>query len=138
MIVVDASVIVDAFVYSDGRGERAIDLLARDTQWTAPEHWTLEVFSAIRRLLRLKSIDERTAAEKVALLPQLGVQTVSVHPLLGRRWELRHEISPYDVPYVALASSHDLTFVTSDKPLASAASQHCRVELVHKSGEDLV
>jgi hypothetical protein len=39
-------------VYADERGRRARAALGRDTEWAAPEHWMIEVFSVVCGLSR--------------------------------------------------------------------------------------
>ncbi len=50
--------------------------------------------------------------------------------LLGRVWELRHNLTAYDAVYVALAEVLDARLVTRDRRIAAAAGHHARVELV--------
>jgi predicted nucleic acid-binding protein len=45
-------------------------------------------------------------------------------------WQLHSGISGYDAAYVTLAEFRNLALVTSDRRLARAATNHCRVELV--------
>ncbi|MQA77394.1 MAG: PIN domain-containing protein [Streptosporangiales bacterium] len=117
-------------IYSDERGRKARAVLARDTEWAAPEHWKAEVFSVMRGLVLGNKVAEHRALNAIGRLPQLGVDHVSPDGLLPRMWEMRASISAYDAPYVALAEARDLTLVTSDGRLARAATAYCRVELV--------
>lgn len=130
MIVVDASVLANMLVYADDRGRKARAVLARDTEWSAPEHWKAEVFSVIRGLTLGHKITEAQGLRVVDRLPQLGIDTVSLDDLLPRMWQLRAGISGYDAAYVALAEARGLTLVTSDGRLARTATTFCRVELV--------
>ncbi|WP_250284544.1 MULTISPECIES: type II toxin-antitoxin system VapC family toxin [unclassified Frankia] len=130
MIVVDASVLANALVYADDRGRRARVALERDTEWAAPEHWQVEVFSVIRGLALGKKISDDLAHRAVARLSQLGIDSVPVDLLLARMWQLRSGVSAYDAAYVALAEARDLTLVTSDARLAKAATLFCAVRLI--------
>ena len=130
MIVVDASVLTSALIYTDGRGRKARLALGRDPEWTAPEHWRVEVFSAIRGLLLGRRITEERADWALGQVRRLGVDTVPVDELLPRMWQLRATISGYDAGYVALAERRALTLLTADGHLARAATPHCRVELI--------
>lgn len=130
MIVVDASVLANMLAYTDQRGKKARAVLARDTEWAAPEHWKAEVFSVMRGLVLGGKVSEGVALAAVRRLPQLGIDHVSLDGLLGRMWQMRASISAYDAPYVALAATRDLTLVTCDARLARTATAHCRVELV--------
>lgn len=49
---------------------------------------------------------------------------------MARVWELRHNLTPYDASYVALAETLDVTLLTADGRLARAPSLRCEVELV--------
>jgi predicted nucleic acid-binding protein len=48
-------------------------------------------------------------------------------PLLGRIWELRHNMWPYDAAYVALAESLRVDLVTVDSKLGSVPGLKCIV-----------
>jgi predicted nucleic acid-binding protein len=130
VIVVDASVLAAMLIYADERGRKARGVLARDTEWAAPEHWKAEVFSVIRGLMLGSKIKEPQAVRAVDRLPGLGVDHVSLDELLPRMWQLRAAFSGYDAAYVALAEARQLPLVTSDGRLARAATSYCRVELV--------
>jgi predicted nucleic acid-binding protein len=111
-------------------GRKARSVLGRTPQWTAPEHWKAEVFSAIRGLALGGKVPERQAEWALERLPALAVINMPLDGLLPRMWQLRSTISACDAAYVALAEAHDLTLVTSDGRLARAATAFCRVELV--------
>ena len=129
MIVIDASVLANMLVYADERGRRARAVLARDTQWAAPEHWRVEVFSVLRGLHLAGKITEKLAERSVDRLPQLGIDHVPVATLLPHMWQWKSEISGYDAAYVALAAIRGLPLITADRRLARAATRHCHVEL---------
>ena len=42
-------------------------------------------------------------------------------------WPARHDISPYDAGYVALAQKTSLPLITLDRKLAAIARRHCEV-----------
>lgn len=130
MVVVDASVVADMLIYADERGRKARAVLGRDTEWAAPEHWRIEVFSVLRGLFLGGKAGREEVLRAVDRLVRLGVDHVPVDGLLPRMWQLRNDIGAYDAAYVALAEARNLTFVTSDARLARAATRYCRVELV--------
>ena len=130
MIVVDASVLANALVYADDRGQRARTVLELDTEWAAPEHWKVEVFSVMRGLALGRKISEQRARRTIELLPQLGVDHVPIDTLLPRMWQLGSTVSGYDAAYVALAEARGLTLVTADGRLARAAAALCATRLV--------
>lgn len=51
-------------------------------------------------------------------------------PLIGRIWELRDDLTPYDAAYVALAEALEAPLLTADRRLARAAGAGCEVELL--------
>jgi predicted nucleic acid-binding protein len=130
VIVVDASVVATMLIYADERGQKARDVMSRDIEWAAPEHWKVEVFSVLRGLVLGGKISEAHGARTVGRLPRLGVDHVPLDSLLPRMWQLRAAISGYDAAYVALAEARGVTLVTSDARLARTATNYCRVELV--------
>lgn len=129
MIVVDASVLASMLVYADDRGRSARRVLGRDTEWASPEHWMVEVFSAIRGLSLAGKVSNAVAERAIARLPRLGIDHVPVVALLPVMWQVRRNISAYDAAYVALAATRRLTLVTADARLARTATEHCAVEL---------
>jgi predicted nucleic acid-binding protein len=126
VIVVDASVLTDVLAY--GAASRARALLSEDPAWAAPEHLTVEVFSAIRGLAAGGRISQAEALLALHDLVTLEVDSVPVAQLTELMWELRHAMSGYDAAYVALARQRGLTLVTADRRLAAAASSWCRVQ----------
>ncbi|GGL02518.1 type II toxin-antitoxin system VapC family toxin [Mangrovihabitans endophyticus] len=130
MIVVDASAVASMLVYTDDRGRKARAAMGRDPEWTAPEHWKVEVFSVMRGLALGGKLTDEQASRAVARLPRLGVETVQVDELLPRMWQMKANISAYDAAYVALAERRGLTLVTADARLARASTAFCRVELI--------
>lgn len=129
MIVVDASILGNALLYTDGRGDKARTILASDAEWVAPEHWKAELFSIIRGLTLGGKITEAWAARTLLRIPHLGIDHVSLDTLLFRMWHLRGNISGYDAAYVALAETRNLTLATADAKLARTAISYCGVEL---------
>lgn len=128
MIVVDASVLTNTLIYADDRGRKARAILAKDTEWAAPEHWKVEVFSAIRGLALGGKVSQERAVRALTRMSDLGVDHVPVDSLVPRMWALRGNVSGYDAAYVALAEVRGLTLVTADGRLAKTATQYCRVE----------
>jgi predicted nucleic acid-binding protein len=49
---------------------------------------------------------------------------------MPRIWELRHNLTPYNAAYVALAESLDATLLTVDGRSTRAPSLRCEVELI--------
>ncbi len=127
MIVVDASVIAPALADDDADGDRARKRL-RGERLVAPELFDLEVVAVFRKALLARLLDERRAAMALADLADLDLERVSHRPLLGRIWELRGNVKPYDAAYVALAETIDATLVTADRRLSQAPGPRCQIE----------
>ena len=130
MLVVDASVLVSALIADDDAGERMRLRLDAEATVCAPEVIDLEVANAWRRELLAGRIGEdrsRLALEDLAGLP---LARMPHRPLMPRIWELRHNLTPYDAAYVALAESLDATLLTVDGRSARAPSLRCEVELI--------
>lgn len=130
MIVVDASVLVNALADDHEDGDRARERLLADPELHAPELLDLEVLSVLRRRLRADGLDERRAALALTDLRELPIVRYPHLPLAAAIWEHRHNLTPYDAAYVALASALDCALLTSDERLAAAPTLPCPVELL--------
>jgi predicted nucleic acid-binding protein len=123
VIVIDASVLATALGDDDEDGDRTRERV-RGEDLAAPEIIDLEVASVWRRTLK----DERRAALALADLADLPLARAPHLPLLPRCWELRHNLTPYDAAYVALAELLAVTLVTADRRLARASGIRCVVD----------
>ena len=133
MIVVDASVVATALIDDNTDGRLARDRI-RDESLSAPELIDLEVLSVIRRLSAAGQVTQVRAAQAVMDLRDLNLDRAPHRPLLARCWELRHNLSPYDAAYVALAEAFDTVLLTADTRLAAAPGTACTIELVVTPG----
>ncbi len=127
MIVIDASVLANALLDDGQLGERARAELAREPHWAAPEHVSVEVFSAIRGRYLGRKVSERRAADAVEALAEASIDLVATMPLFGRMWELRTNLTGYDAAYVAVAETYGCALVTADERLAHAPGPRCEV-----------
>jgi predicted nucleic acid-binding protein len=125
VIVVDASVLATALGDDAADGDAARERL-RGEDLAAPEIVDLEVTSVWRRTLR----EERRASLALADLADLPLRRAPHLPLLARCWELRHNLTPYDAAYVALAEALEVTLVTADRRLSRATGVQCEVEVL--------
>ena len=125
MIVIDASVLATALGDDGQDGDAARERLIGQ-ELVAPEVIDLEVASAWRRTLT----DERRASLALVDLAGLPMSRASHLPLLPRCWELRHNLTPYDAAYVALAEALDVPLLTADVRLAHAPGIRCVVDLL--------
>jgi predicted nucleic acid-binding protein len=62
--------------------------------------------------------------------PIFRSRAIPQEPFLFRIWELRHNVTAYDAPYLALAEALAAPLVTCDAKLASAAGHQARIELL--------
>jgi len=117
MKVVDASAMVDVLVGS----ERASQLLAvLDDDLFAPDLLVAEVYSVLKRLATSRTL--RNADQLAHELRQAPVEYLHTWPYAERMWSWRHNMSPNDASYVALAEDLGATLVTTDLRLAKAAT----------------
>lgn len=128
MIVIDASVLVTVLI---GNEQAAETLRRRLLRWAlaAPSLVDLEVVSVLRRKRLQGRLDEHRAGQAVVDLHALRLARTPERPLLRRVWELRHNLTPYDAAYVALAETLHVPLLTGDQRLAAAPGIRCEVEL---------
>ena len=129
MQVVDASVVIDAFVPVGRRGLIAASRLS-DDQCVAPELLDIEVVHALRGMVRRDVVPEAEALLLVHSLGALGITRRPHLPLMPRIWELRDNLTAYDAAYIALAEALRCPLVTSDARIASAPGIRCEVEVI--------
>lgn len=123
MIVIDASVLATA-LGDDGQGGAEARARIRREDLAAPEIIDLEVASVWRRTLS----DERRGALALADLADIPLRRAPHLPLLERCWELRHNLTPYDASYVALAEALEVVLLTADQRMTRATGIRCHVE----------
>jgi predicted nucleic acid-binding protein len=128
-------IVVDASVLAVTLGDDSIDgQLARrrlvDEILAAPELIDLEVTSVWRRQVAARLMAARRAAEAISDLVDLPLRGLPHRPLLGRIWQLRQVVTPYDAAYVALAEAVSVMLITADKRLARAPGLKCEVEVL--------
>jgi predicted nucleic acid-binding protein len=130
VIVVDASVLAPALAYNTSVAEQARIRLGDEGALFAPEIIDLEVAAVWRGALRAGRLDDERARQALADLAALRLIRAPSAPLMERIWELRHNVTPYDASYVALAEDLGATLLTADGRLARAPRLGCEVELV--------
>lgn len=129
VIVVDASVLAPALADDALDGDTSRACLRGETL-AAPALIDLEVVSVWRRQIVAGLLDERRADLAVTDLQALAVQRVPHQQLLLRCWELRHNLTPYDAAYVALAEVLDAVLVTGDRRLSRSPGLRCQIEVL--------
>ena len=125
MIVIDASAMVEILAEK----ERAValrTLAESDVEWLVPEHFVLEVVSALRRLWLAGHLERPTFEAAVSRMEALPLDVWPSKPLLPRIVELAANATPYDAAYVALAERLDAPLLTADDKLARMPGVQCR------------
>lgn len=127
MIVLDASAAVLGLL-NDGDARAAL----RDEAVVCPHLVDAEVLHALRSQVRRGDVDAADAERAVDRWGRLGVERVGVAGLLGRIWELRHNLSAYDATYVAVAEALAVPLLTADGRIARAPGPRCTVTVVRR------
>lgn len=128
MIVVDASVIVDALTQAE-----LVELRRRLAHETlhAPDLIDHEVLSALRGLTLGAHLSPARAQDALIDYNDLALRRHPSTAALRRQvWELRGNLTSYDAAYVVLAYRLGCILWTRDKRLAANAHRHVPVEVV--------
>lgn len=129
MIVVDASTITYVLAVEEPGGPVHARLGPED-ELHAPHLVDLEVMASLRGLVAGRKLDEVDARSCLRTLDALPIARYAHGALRARVWELRHNLTPYDAVYVALAEVLDAVLVTGDRAMAAAPGVRCPVEVV--------
>ncbi len=129
MIVVDASVLAPAVADRGEDGQRIRQRLRGETV-IGPDLLRLEVVSVLRRHAGNGALTDQQADDAVDDLLAFPITVLPTFPLLGRAWELRHNVSVYDASYIALAEAVGQPLLTADRRLANAPGLRCDVEIL--------
>ena len=129
MIVVDAPVLANALTDDGPVGKRGRQELARDPHWTAPQHFVVEVFAAIRGRWLGRKISEQRAVAALTAMAEVSIDLVAATSLRARTWELRNNLTGYDSAYLAVAETYGCALVTADTRLTSAPDLRCEIRL---------
>jgi predicted nucleic acid-binding protein len=126
VIVADASAMAEVLLRRPRAG--SIDaILAAHTEVHVPEHFHIEVMSALRRRLLHGDLSEVGAARALGSLAALRALSYPVRELIAPIWRMRANLSVYDAAYLALAQRLDAGLLTLDGALAEAAARDGRL-----------
>lgn len=103
-----------------------------DEPVVAPDLLGPEVVSTLRGLERAGKLTTARAETALYRLERAPVQMVKTRNLLGRAWELRHNVSAYDGCYVALAELLGARLVTADEALSKTPGLAAAITLVER------
>lgn len=123
MIVVDAGLCALTLTSDTPEATVARVILTDDSHWIMPAHGPVETLRTIRRFEAAGYLSDEEAAAAVRELCRAEIATAQPEAwLLQEIWKLRHNVSPYDAAYVALARRFTCLLITFDKRLARAAT----------------
>ena len=125
MVVVDASVLVDALLIDGGARARLTE-----ANLQAPDLIDAELLSVLRRLVLAERLSEQHALRALTTSQRLGLRRHASRHLWPRAWELRTNLSAYDALYVALAEQLGAVLLTADARGARAPGLRCPVEVL--------
>lgn len=129
MLVADASILAPALSDGGADGQRFRQRLRGETI-AAPDLAKVEVLSVIRRHLLSGALAQVHADAAVEALRGFPLVTYPSQAYLKRCWDLRGNVTSYDVTYVALAEALRCPLLTADCRLAKAHGTRCEFELV--------
>jgi predicted nucleic acid-binding protein len=130
VIVLDASVVLELLLRTE-KGRRAAARIASPLESLhAPHLVDLEVAQVLRRYVARRSLAEERSREALEDLRDLDLNRYPHDVLLGRIWELRHNVSAYDAAYLALAEALGAPLLTSDARLATVPEASATVEVL--------
>jgi predicted nucleic acid-binding protein len=120
VIVADASAVVELLLARSGAGaiRAALD---PHPELHVPEHFHVEVLSALRRYSIRRELSDRRGAVALQALTDLRAVRYPVVDLVDDVWELRPALTAHDAAYLALARRLGVKLVTLDGGLAAAA-----------------
>ena len=130
MIVVDASVLVNAIADGGADGRRARAELRAAGDVAAPDLIDVETAAALRRRWLAGTLSARRFASAIEDLDALAIDRYPALPLMCRAYELRANVTAYDAAYVALAEALGCELLTADRRLANAPGTRCAVRVL--------
>ena len=130
MIVVDASVLLEALLQTPGAKSSEQRLFQPGETLHAPHLLDVEVAQVIRRYARNGDISAERGFVALQDLTDFPLRRYPHDFLLPRIWALRNNLTAYDAAYVALAEALDTPLLTRDGRLAMAAGHGAQIELI--------
>ncbi len=130
MIVIDASVLVNALADDAADGRRARAALRAAGAVAAPDLVDVETVAGLRRCWLAGTLSTRRFAAAIDDLEALAIDRYPMLGLMRRAYEMRANVSAYDAAYVALAETLGCELLTADGRLAKAPGVHCTVRVL--------
>ncbi len=123
--VVDTSALLDVFLARDTAP--ALRRAVVTGRCAAPELIDLESASVLRRMVLRGGLPPGEGGETLRDIRDAPIARVPHRGLVGRIWELRDNVTPYDAAYLALAELLDVPLLTSDAKLGRAHGHRAEV-----------
>lgn len=133
MIVVDASVLVNALADDETAGDRARELFRANGDLAAPDLVDVETTAALRRRWLAGAVSDERFSLAVADLADIPIARFPTLPLMRRAFELRANVTAYDASYIALAEALERPLYTADRRLVRAPGTRCTVHVLSVS-----
>ena len=130
MIILDASVLSLVIGHRGPAGDGARTRVAAEQDVGAPDLINLETASALRTWWRRGDLDDRQFLHAIEQLRRFPLHRIPTVDLLPRLAQLRHNVTPYDASYIALAEQLGCLLLTTDGRLANAHGPRCDIELL--------
>ena len=128
MIVIDASLVVDALIAPDS--DHLLDYVLNIRHLVAPHVVDIEVLSSSRHSWFRRLLSDERLAEALDDFADFEIERYS-HTLLRQRiWSLRANVTAADAAYVALAELLDVPLITRDRRLARSSGHTARIEFI--------
>jgi len=124
-VVADASCISAALIASDNSASWASALLQKADVVHVPHLMHIEALSRLRKAELHQLCSTSSVEAAIQDLMELPVQVWPLEGLHPRVWSLRHNVTPYDAWYVALAEYLEVPLATCDARLARADGPTC-------------
>jgi predicted nucleic acid-binding protein len=132
-VVVDASIMVDAFLDIFPHGPAARHRLQVERSFAAPHLLDAEVGHVVRHHVLRGFVSSAKALQALDDFLLLPIQRYPHAPLLRRAFALRDNATVYDALYLVLAEALDAPLLTRDAALAGVPGCGARVEVLHGS-----
>ena len=124
-LVLDASAFAE-IVLGGATSSALVAHAEADRDWAVPEHFTVEVASALRGAWLGGLLSDAAFPVAVQRLADAGLVTWPVRPLLPRIVELAPNVSAYDAAYLVLAERLYVPLLSADRRLRKVPGAHCR------------
>ena len=124
MLVIDASALTELIV-GGPRASAIGPVMEDDGDWRAPEHFMVEVVSALRGMWLGGHLSKEEFTAAVHQATRADMSTYRIPGLIGRILELTPGATAHDAAYVALAETLDCPLVTLSGPVRSLTGVSC-------------